>query len=161
MQQWHFSRALFSLIAILVMAASLTVLGCGDDDDDDEEFVDISALSEVAGRTFTFPGTYFNTALTNQTVTVAFANSVNAAGQLPYTMSSGNTQVQGVATIRNPLFLDNATALVIGQVSIGDTTHDVDRNEDDPQNYRWINQDNNNATVEFNLTGTGGVGTTT
>jgi hypothetical protein len=163
MQLRHFRTGLSILVVMLVMAASLVVLGCSDDDD--EDFQD-AGLADLAGRTFTFPATFFtsNAAVATQTVTVTFANTTNAAGALPFTMTFGNTTGTGVATVGTITLTLNQPLIVLG-VNLGTTFPNlvVEVNqEDNTITIRWFNPATNvTITFTFTLGGpTGATGTT-
>jgi hypothetical protein len=80
MQHWRFSRVMFSLIAVLVMAVSLNVLGCSDDGDDDDGGEQDITAGELANRSFTIPDAgVIDPAFAGQQAVLAFGD---AAGNL-------------------------------------------------------------------------------
>jgi hypothetical protein len=153
MQQRHFSRVLLSLLTILVMAASLAVLGC---DGDDEGFQD-AELDDLAGRTFTFPGEFFNAGLAGRTVTVVFGAVNN--DRLPFTLTvtppgAPAGQATGIAT-SGTITLDLDQPLTVAGVTL-DVIADLDVTTDGT-NIEWTNPQTN---VTVNTPAGGGTGTT-
>jgi hypothetical protein len=106
MQQWRFGRGMFSLIAILVVATSLIMLGCpGDDGGEEEQTVEGTAeqAQELQGKSLTFNGSLIDPALAGQQVTVAFGNATGST--LPFTMTIGDTTLEGTATVSSITFV--------------------------------------------------------
>jgi hypothetical protein len=105
MQQWHFGRALSSLLAVVVMVVFFTTWGC-DGDGDDEEVRNVQ-VQDLAGRTFPNFDTGFNVR-----GTLVFGQVTG--DELPFilTIPSENIIIQGTATATSFVF---ETLLVNGR----------------------------------------------
>jgi hypothetical protein len=101
MQQWRFSRVVLSLFAVLVLAVAFTMLGCPDDGGGGGGPQDVRP-QDLAGQTFRFPNAnVIDDDLEGQQAVLAFGDTANADGSLPFTLDfpNANAVTNGNAVI--------------------------------------------------------------
>lgn len=141
MRHWNSRKALLSLTAILIMVLSLAFMGCGDDHGDDGRRVVVEdlAVTDICGRTFILPASFFNPLLTgNARVRYGPCDTVvdnTVSFRLTFT-DAPNTVINGTAEV-NSITLTVTQILVndvsVNTVSIGEPPNEVTLSAVDPQ----------------------------
>jgi hypothetical protein len=111
MQQRRFGRVMLSLVAVLVMAASLTIFGCSDDDENDNARL-------LENRTLRFDGALLDASLAGTDWVLEFGTA--NGDQVPFTLTSGIVEISGTATVNSIDF--EIEAILVGDVPVSEIT---------------------------------------
>jgi hypothetical protein len=100
MRQRNFRRSFLGLMALLALVFSLALVGCDDDGGGGDDL----EATDLAGRTFNFPGLgALNPNLANVPATLVFGAAVGDT--LPFTLTVAGNTIRGTATVTSIEFL--------------------------------------------------------